>query len=110
MRIGFVGTGTMGRPIADYLIGAGHRLTVFDVRPAAMAPLIAAAYGLSDRERTVTQLVAQGYATAAIAGRLHVSPWTVQDHLKAIFEKVGVHSRKELVGHVFFEHYLPAID
>jgi 3-hydroxyisobutyrate dehydrogenase-like beta-hydroxyacid dehydrogenase len=41
MRIGFVGTGTMGRPIAECLVAAGHRLTVYDVRPEAMAPLAA---------------------------------------------------------------------
>src|SRR5947209_2517938 len=40
MRIGFIGTGTMGRPIAEYLIGAGHRLTVYDVRPEAMSLLL----------------------------------------------------------------------
>ena len=34
---------------------------------------------------------------------------TVQDHLKAIFEKVGVHSRKDLMRQVFFEHFLPRI-
>ena len=39
MRIGFIGTGTMGTPIAECLIGAGHRLTVYDIRPAAMAKL-----------------------------------------------------------------------
>lgn len=40
MRIGFVGTGTMGTPIAECLVAAGHRLTVYDVRPAAMGPLV----------------------------------------------------------------------
>jgi 3-hydroxyisobutyrate dehydrogenase-like beta-hydroxyacid dehydrogenase len=40
MRIGFVGTGTMGTPIAACLIAAGHRLTVYDARPEAMGPLI----------------------------------------------------------------------
>ena len=48
MRIGFIGTGTMGRPIAEYLIGAGHRLTVYDVRPAAMAPLVALGAAFAD--------------------------------------------------------------
>ncbi len=35
MKIGFVGTGTMGTPIAGCLIDAGHMLTVFDIRPEA---------------------------------------------------------------------------
>src|SRR5262249_21655777 len=41
MRIGFVGTGTMGTPIAGCLIAAGHELIVHDVRPQAMAALAA---------------------------------------------------------------------
>ncbi len=40
MRIGFVGTGTMGRPIAECLVSAGHRLTIHDANPAAMGPLL----------------------------------------------------------------------
>ena len=40
MRIGFIGTGTMGTPIAECLVAAGHRLTVYDARPAAMGLLV----------------------------------------------------------------------
>ena len=39
MRLGFVGTGTMGAPMAGCLIDAGHQLTVYDVRPEATAAL-----------------------------------------------------------------------
>jgi 3-hydroxyisobutyrate dehydrogenase-like beta-hydroxyacid dehydrogenase len=41
MRLGFVGTGTMGGPMAGCLIDAGHQLTVYDVRPDATAALCA---------------------------------------------------------------------
>ena len=57
----------------------------------------------------MTQLVAQGLSMNAIARRLHLSPWTVQDQLKAIFDKVGVGTRGELVARVFFEHYAPRL-
>lgn len=41
MRIGFVGTGTMGTPIAGCLIAAGHTLSVYDRRAEATATLCA---------------------------------------------------------------------
>jgi DNA-binding CsgD family transcriptional regulator len=78
-------------------------------RPHDLAPLIAAAYALTDREREVAQLVARGHATAAIARRLHLSPWTVQDHLRSIFEKVGVGTRGELIARLFFEQHAPQL-
>ena len=39
MQLGFVGTGTMGAPMAGCLIDAGHRLTVYDIRREATAAL-----------------------------------------------------------------------
>jgi DNA-binding CsgD family transcriptional regulator len=89
--------------------GAQTAVMLERARPHELAPLIADAYGLTERERAVTQLVAQGLSTSAIAGRLHISAWTVQDHLKSIFEKVGVGTRGELTARVFFEHDAPRL-
>lgn len=75
--------------------------------PSEVAPLVALAYGLSERECQVTRLCMQGKSTKQIAQTLGVSPYTVQDHLKSIFDKTGVRSRGELVGQVFLEHYVP---
>ena len=78
-------------------------------RDPEVAGLIAQAYGLSARERDVTRLVLHGRSTHEIAAGLHVSPYTVQDHLKSIFEKVGVRSRRELVAQLFLQQYAPKL-
>jgi DNA-binding CsgD family transcriptional regulator len=77
--------------------------------PASIAPLIAAAYGFTKRERELTELILQGHVTGDIATRLLLSPHTVQEHLKSIFTKTGVRSRRELVGTVFMRHYQPRL-
>jgi DNA-binding CsgD family transcriptional regulator len=63
--------------------------------------LICRAYGLSNRQRELVTLVAQGQDTRAIAGQMVISRYTVQDHLKSIFDKLGVHSRLELLTRLF---------
>jgi DNA-binding CsgD family transcriptional regulator len=92
------------------LVAAGSRraaVIVEPAHPARITPLLMSAYGLTEREQDVTRLVLRGDSTAQIAERLVVSPHTVQQHLKRIFEKTGVRSRRELVGKMFFAHYEP---
>lgn len=91
--------------------GAEHRIAVIvePAQPARITSLLMSAYGLTDRERDVTRLVLQGVSTAEIAKDLVVSPHTVQQHLKSVFDKTGVRSRRDLVGKVFFAHYEPRL-
>ena len=83
-------------------------LVIEPAKASDVAPLIVEAYGLTQRELEVTRAIARGLSTAEIAGQLFLSPHTVRDHVKAIFEKVGVSSRGELVARVFADHYSPA--
>ena len=77
-------------------------------RRPEMAEVVMRAYGLSVRERDVAQRVIAGASTAEVAAELHISPWTVQDHLKSVFDKVGVRSRGELAKEVFDRHHAPS--
>ena len=96
---------------ATLLGGPQERVAVIvePAHPARITPLLMDAYGLTEREQEVTRLVLQGESTNGIAERLVVSPHTVQEHLKSIFEKTGVRSRRDLVGKVFFNHYEPRL-
>jgi len=78
-------------------------------RPVEIAPLIVQAYDLSKRESEVMQRVLCGLSTVEMAATFHISSNTVQDHLNAIFEKVGVRSRRELVGQLFAQQYQPRL-
>ena len=70
-----------------------------------VAPIIIEAYGLTVRERDVVKAIARGRSTPEIAAELFLSSHTVRDYIKAVFDKVGVSSRGELVAKLFAEHY-----
>jgi DNA-binding CsgD family transcriptional regulator len=94
------------------LLSPGARriaVIVEPAHPARISSLLMSVYGLTDREKDVTRRVLQGYSTTEVAQALVISPHTVQQHLKSIFEKTGVRSRRDLVGKVFFAHYEPRL-
>jgi DNA-binding CsgD family transcriptional regulator len=66
-------------------------------------------HGVTAREREVATLLARGLGNGDIATELVLSPHTVQDHIKSLFEKLGVGSRQELVARVFLDEYLPEV-
>ncbi|MFI0453879.1 LuxR C-terminal-related transcriptional regulator [Actinomadura sp. 6N118] len=82
----------------------GVAVVIQAAAPHEVAPLIAHAYGLSGCERRIARLCLNGLSTKEIAEALHVSPYTVQDHLKSIFSKTGTRSRTELIGRVFLKY------
>ena len=77
--------------------------------PTEVATVIMKAYGLTERERTVTGLLCTGRSTAQITAELWISPNTLQDHLKSIFDKIGVRSRREVMATILRDHYLPGL-
>jgi DNA-binding CsgD family transcriptional regulator len=78
----------------------GIGVVIGPARPGTVLPVLAAAYGLTDREQQVVSCVLAGLSTRDISSRLHISTYTVQDHLKAVFAKAGVNSRGELAHHL----------
>jgi DNA-binding CsgD family transcriptional regulator len=96
---------------APLITGIERRTAIIIERAGAdrISPLLMETYGLTDREKEVTRLVLRGESTAEIAAALFLSPHTVQQHLKSVFEKTGVHTRRELVGRVFQNHYEPRV-
>ncbi|MEY8437313.1 LuxR C-terminal-related transcriptional regulator [Atopobiaceae bacterium 24-176] len=58
----------------------------------------AALEGLTDRERSVLSLVAEGLDNREVAGRLYLSEGTVRNHVSAILRKKQLHNRAQLIS------------
>lgn len=93
-----------------FVAGAARRqiaVIVERAEPPGLAPAIMEAYGLTGRESEVMRHLLHGASTKQIAAALRISPYTVQEHCTAIFDKVGVRSRRQLVGTLFCRLYRP---
>ena len=55
MRVGFIGVGNIGRPMAEQIAGAGFDLTVHDLRKEAAAPLVQAGAAWAQSPRAVAE-------------------------------------------------------
>lgn len=58
-------------------------------------------YELSARQREIALLMATGYSNKEIAEKFCISEHTVKDHVKEIFQKIGVHRRGQLFSKIF---------
>ena len=65
--------------------------------PEQLASLLLDAHGLTPAQQRVAALVLRGFSTREIVRELHISAYTVQEHLRAVFDKLGVGSRRELI-------------
>ncbi|MGB0091427.1 MAG: helix-turn-helix transcriptional regulator [Solirubrobacteraceae bacterium] len=67
------------------------------------------AHGVTPHEREIATPIAQGRSNPEIAEALVLSPYTVQNHIKNLFDKTGVSSRQQLVARVFLHDYMPQL-
>jgi DNA-binding CsgD family transcriptional regulator len=84
-----------GAPLDDERYGA----VALVIRPAtseSVADIVLRAYGLSQRERQVATLARRGRPAKAIAAELALSPYTVEDHLRHVYDKTGARTREGL--------------
>jgi DNA-binding CsgD family transcriptional regulator len=86
---------------------AGVAVIVDAARPAQVAAMLVDAYGLTPRQREVLAGLLLGRTPARLARDLGVSEHTVNDHRKAIYQRLGVSSRAELAALLQAEQYDP---
>jgi DNA-binding CsgD family transcriptional regulator len=86
---------------ASPLHGGSQQSTVLileEPAPGELTSLILASHGVTGAQARVVALVLRGYSTKQIAGQLAISQYTIQEHLRAVFDKLGVRSRQELAA------------
>ncbi|WCO66043.1 LuxR C-terminal-related transcriptional regulator [Iamia majanohamensis] len=80
--------------------------TLDAARPDDTAQILLDSYGLTERETEIVLWLCRGLSAKEVASELLISPHTVRDHIKAIYEKAGVNSRGALVAGLFSDHLL----
>jgi len=83
------------------LEGAGSPQVAISLRAITtkeIFDILCRAHDLTRRERQLVALMLAGLGTDQLARALYISPYTVTDHLTAIFAKTGVRSRRELTS------------
>ncbi len=73
-------------------------ITVQSATAGQLLPAVTAWYGITPRERTVIDQVLEGRSSKQISRSLDLSQHTTNDHLKAIYRKIQVSGRSELVA------------
>ncbi|MEU5164608.1 helix-turn-helix transcriptional regulator [Streptomyces sp. NPDC020875] len=107
------GGGAGGPAPGASAVGADEGLTYVSLAPShprELTAIVLDAYGLTPREREVAQQVLLGRSTAEMSARLHIAEYTVQDHLRKVFDKAGVRSRRDFSGELFQRCYLPRLE
>lgn len=86
--------GRLGQ-IADVLREAG--VVRLDLHPGLSPDLASKIHEMSRRELEVLQFLLSSRRVASIAREMSISAYTVRNHLRAVFRKLGVHSQTELL-------------
>ncbi len=100
VREAYAGRRYLSPPLSDVIIDAyvnKSRETVLDVYDT-----------LTNREREVLQLAAEGHTNADIASRLGISPRTVEIHRTNMMRKLGLHTEHELIRYALRRGILSA--
>jgi PAS domain S-box-containing protein len=77
----------------DHVIGVFGQIKQVDEAPSPEPHP-----SLTPRQTEVLRLLEQGYSTAQIAAKLHLSTETVRNHIRGVLRSLGVHSRLEAVA------------
>jgi DNA-binding CsgD family transcriptional regulator len=98
--------GVHAQPVYDGGVLAGALVHIDRQAPARSALAGRAAVpalgwdSLTETERSVAEIIAEGMTNREAAAKLYLSPHTIDYHLRQIFRKLGIGSRVELVRHV----------